>query len=235
MSNDYFKFKQFTIRQDRCAMKVGTDGTLLGAWASAPNGPCRILDVGTGTGLIALMMAQRFPQSTIIGIDIDNDAVTQAIENVKASPFANQIQILKCDIADFQEKMFDVIVSNPPFFISSLECPDDKRTTARHTKSLSYETLMRSSARLLDDKGHLSVIVPTDYCSRLVSEASLNGFNVSRKYLVKTSPRKPSKRCLIEFVKYTVNQFDTKEIVLCNSTNERSDGYNELVKDFYIK
>ena len=117
MANEYFKFKQFTIWQSDCAMKVGTDGTLLGAWAQASSGPCRILDIGTGTGLIALMMAQRYPQASVVGVDIDASAVNQAKENVKASPFADRIAIFETDICHFiADQPFDAIVCNPPFF-----------------------------------------------------------------------------------------------------------------------
>ena len=111
MANDYFKFKKFTIWQANCAMKVGTDGTLLGAWA---NGGRRILDVGTGTGLIALMMAQRFEDTQIVGVDIDEGAVAQARENVKVSPFVDRITIEKADIGTFESQPFDAIISNPP-------------------------------------------------------------------------------------------------------------------------
>ena len=106
MANDYFQFKQFTIHQKHCAMKVGTDGTLLGAWAQVPSASARILDIGTGTGLIALMMAQRFPKASVLGIDIDPDAVMQAKENVAASPFASRINILNENVLDFSNIRF---------------------------------------------------------------------------------------------------------------------------------
>ena len=121
MSNDYFQFRQFVVHQQRCAMKVGTDGTLLGAWAAAPSGQCRILDIGTGTGLIALMMAQRYPEAEVTGIDIDEDAVAQADENVRLSPFSERVRIYRQDIVNFTDIIgFDAIVSNPPYFVDSL-------------------------------------------------------------------------------------------------------------------
>ena len=134
MANDYFNFRQFTVRQERCAMKVGTDGTLLGAWA---HGGSSILDIGVGTGLIALMMAQRFPESHIVGIDIDHEAVEQALENVKASPFRN-IDVVEADAKSYGGSSFDAIVCNPPYFADSLQSPDMQRTIARHTVSLSF-------------------------------------------------------------------------------------------------
>jgi tRNA1Val (adenine37-N6)-methyltransferase len=136
-----FKFKQFEIHQDRCAMKVGTDGVLLGAWA--PGGK-RILDVGSGTGLISLMMAQRFPEAQVRGIDMDGEACEEAAENVAASPFADRVEIECCRLQDYHsEESFDAIVSNPPFFLNSLKNPDSKRTMARHTDSLPFRDLFR--------------------------------------------------------------------------------------------
>ena len=145
MGKNSFQFKQFTINQDRCAMKVGTDGTLLGAWANAPKGPCRILDIGTGTGLVALMMAQRYPESQVVGIDIDRDAIIQAQENVDASPFSERITIINEDATKIDDKeVFDAIVCNPPYFVDSLTCPESQRTLARHTVTLTYEQLMKT-------------------------------------------------------------------------------------------
>ena len=150
MANEYFNFKRFTVHQDKCAMKVGTDGTLLGAWAQAPQEPCRILDIGTGTGLIALMMAQRYPNASIVGIDIDPAAVAQARDNVTASPFADRISIYEADICHFDENAtFDSVICNPPFFTGDLICPDKQRAVARHAISLSYHDLISSAYKHL--------------------------------------------------------------------------------------
>lgn len=234
MSNDSFKFKQFTVHQNRCAMKVGTDGTLLGAWVSVPSDSVRILDIGTGTGLIALMLAQRAPEAIITGIDIDADAVCQAIENVEASPFADRIQIVQADASDYKAEPFDIIVSNPPFFVDSLTCPDNQRTMARHTASLTYTTLMRSAFKLLTDKGRFSVIIPFDGRSLLESEASLAGFIMSRICAVKTTPNKQPKRFLIEFQKLPVFKLDITEEVVEISPRVKSNWYQDLTKDFYL-
>lgn len=162
-----FRFKQFEIEQDRCAMKVGTDGVLLGAWAQ---GGRRILDIGSGTGLISLMMAQRFPEAEVVGIDMDADACGQARENVMASPFRDRVEIECCRLQDFggtseaaealenaedlkSAGVFDAIVSNPPFFVDSLKNPDSKRTMARHTDSLPFRDLFAGVKRLLSDDG----------------------------------------------------------------------------------
>lgn len=236
MSNDYFQFRQFVVHQQRCAMKVGTDGTLLGAWAAAPSGQCRILDIGTGTGLIALMMAQRYPEAEVTGIDIDEDAVAQADENVRLSPFSERVRIYRQDIVNFTDIIgFDAIVSNPPYFVDSLACPDDQRTIARHTVSLTYEQLMHQAYHLLKDEGRFSVVVPSDCRAKIEAAACLEGFFTTRVCLIKTTPRKQPKRQLIEFQKHPVSELDISEGVIEVSPNVRSEWYQQLTKEFYIK
>ena len=236
MANGYFQFKQFTVHQQHCAMKVGTDGTLLGAWALASESPCRILDIGTGTGLIALMMAQRYPQAKVTAIDIDDGAVRQAKENVSASPFADRINVIKADVLTFEEEeKYDSIVCNPPFFEDSLTCPDPQRTEARHTVSLGYRQLMEAAFRLLKDDGHFSLIIPSDCRERLESEAHLRGFFLSRVCSIQTTPKKAPKRYMIELSKQPVNEVDTTNGILESSPQVRSDWYRELTKEFYIK
>lgn len=236
MSNDYFQFRQFVVHQQRCAMKVGTDGTLLGAWAAAPSGQCRILDIGTGTGLIALMMAQRYPEAEVTGIDIDEDAVAQADENVRLSPFSERVRIYRHDIVNFTDIIgFDAIVSNPPYFVDSLACPDDQRTIARHAVSLTYEQLMHQVYRLLKDEGRFSAVVPSDCRAKIEAAACLEGFFTTRVCLIKTTPRKQPKRQLIEFQKHPVSELDISEGVIEVSPNVRSEWYQQLTKEFYIK
>ena len=236
MSKDHFEFRHFIVRQDRCAMKVGTDGTLLGAWAEMAVGEGRVLDIGTGTGLIALMMAQRYPACWVKAIDIDPEACLQAARNVEESPFADRIEVILADVADFTaEERFDAIVSNPPYFQSSLECPDSQRTTARHTSSLSYASLISSAFRLLKDDGRFSLIIPDDCLSSLMAEIHLAGFFVSRHWSVRTTPAKPPKRHLIEITKHPVDEINIKDCVLQISSGERSPWYRELTRDFYIR
>ena len=236
MANDYFQFKQFTVHQQRCAMKVGTDGTLLGAWAHVPVASARILDIGTGTGLIALMMAQRFPDASVLGIDIDKDAVSQAQENVALSPFASRITICNENILDFDDSEgFDAIVSNPPYFVESLTCPDKQRTMARHTISLTHEGLMRSAFRLLKPNGLFSLVIPTECRSSIEAEAHLAGFFLTRVCMIRTTPKKESKRQLIEFSKYPDNKLIIEEGIIEDSPNVRSPWYQQLTQDFYIR
>lgn len=141
MPNPYFKFKQFTVYHDKCAMKVGTDGVLLGAWCDVA-GARRVLDVGTGTGLIALMIAQR-SEARITALDVDAAAVEQARENCSASPWAERIDVEQADFCSYRpDALFDCIVSNPPYFVEDVHCPDKQRNMARHTAGLTFSSLL---------------------------------------------------------------------------------------------
>ena len=236
MANDYFQFKQFTVHQNCCAMKVGTDGTLLGAWAQVHTAAARILDIGTGTGLIALMMAQRFPEASVLGIDIDQNAVIQAQENITASPFASRIMIKNENVLDFDDtEGFDAIVSNPPYFVDALTCPDHQRTMARHTVSLTYEGLMKSAFRLLNHDGVFSLVIPSENRSLLEAEAHMTGFFLSRVCLIRTTPKKQPKRQLIELLKHPVDELYIEDGIIEESPNVRSAWYQQLTHDFYIR
>lgn len=242
MSNSYFQFRQFTVHQQRCAMKVGTDGCLLGAWAS---GGAHILDVGTGTGLIALMMAQRFPEAQITAVDVDADAVAQARENVAASPFADRIEVQQADFTLHLPPStfhYSSIVSNPPYFTDSLASPDARRTLARHATSLTYDVLMRQSFQLLAEGGEVSVIVPFDCLQRMQSAAALAGLVPSRRCAVYTTMRKPPRRYLLAFRKTIPHSVPNSE----SHSSPSSEGlgevlligspeYNALLCDFYLK
>lgn len=218
-----FQFKQFTIQQELCAMKVGTDGVLLGAWAK---GGQRILDAGTGTGVIALMMAQRYPEAQITAIDIDEGAVRQSQQNVAVSPFAAQVTVLRETLQEHQGA-YDAIVSNPPFFIDSLAAPDEQRNMARHTQTLTYAELMQAAYRLLSGDGELSVVVPFDYRQRMEDEAIFVGFFPSRVCAVKTTERKPAKRYLLAFRKHPC-PCEKEELTI------GSEAYRQLTQDFYL-
>ena len=236
MANDYFQFKQFNIHQNRCAMKVGTDGTLLGAWAQVHIASARILDIGTGTGLIALMMAQRFPEASVLGIDIDQDAVIQARENVSASPFASRVKIENKNVMDFDNSEgFDSIVSNPPYFVDALTCPDHQRTMARHTVSLTYEGLMKAAFRLLKANGVFSIVIPSENRSLFEAAAHMTGFFMSRVCLIRTTPKKQPKRQLIELLKHPVDELYIENGIIEESPNVRSTWYQQLTQDFYIR
>lgn len=204
-------------------MKVGTDGVLLGAWARGGN---RVLDVGTGTGVIALMMAQRFPHSRVTAIDIDEGAVRQAMLNVTASPFAARVEVGKMRVQE-HEGRYDAIVSNPPFFVGSLKAPDAQRSVARHADTLTYAELMSSAWRLLDDAGELSVVVPFDYRRRMEDEATFIGFFPARVCAFHTVQGKPARRYLLSFRKHPCE----RSLDVMTLGDEM---YKRLTQDFYL-
>jgi len=213
-------------------MKVGTDGTLLGAWGQLPetlppNGHRRILDVGTGTGLVALMMAQRYADARVVGIDIDEEAVEQASANVGESPFAHRVTIQKADIRDWKSQEYEAIVCNPPFFVNALQCPDAQRSMARHAVTLDYATLARCARSLLSDEGELSVVVPTECRSEMESEACIQGFFKVRQCAVKTTPYKSPKRFLLAFARHS-RSLEDETIVIGDEK------YSLLTKEFYL-
>ena len=226
-----FRFRQFTIEQELCAMKVGTDGVLLGAWA---NGGSSVLDVGTGTGVIALMLAQRYPDARVTAIDIDEGAVQQATENMAQSPFSDRVEVVQAAVQHYNVQRpssivpcFDAIVCNPPFFADSLQAPDHQRNIARHAETLTYSELMQHSCRLLADNGELSVVVPFDYRKRMEDEATFVGFFPSRVCAVRTVSGKPARRYLLAFRKHPCErQYEVMTI-----GDER---YRSLTGDFYL-
>ena len=200
-------------------MKVGTDGVLLGAWA---RGGARLLDVGTGTGIIALMLAQRYPDAHVVGIDIDEGAVRQATANVLASPFSTRIRLEQTRVQDMDASYagcFDAVVSNPPFFIDSLQAPDRQRNVARHTETLTYADLMKAAHRLLNDDGELS--------RRMDDEAIFQGFFPSRVCAVKTTPTKPVRRYLLAYKKQPCPCEQTELVI-------GDEQYLSLTGDFYL-
>lgn len=234
MANPYFQFKQFIIRHDKCAMKVGTDGVLLGAWADIRS--CtKILDVGTGSGLIALMLAQR-SRAEIDAIDIDADACLQATENAEASPFRERIRIYHSPFAEYAETnciKYDLIVSNPPYFIDSLKCPDQKRSQARHTDTLLLGDLIRGSKQLLTNSGRLALILPFEQLDTLLEIALSNGFYPCRRTDVIPQPGATPKRLLIELSALKTD-FTTGSLIIEEARHQYTKDYKALTCDFYL-
>ena len=230
MNKDVFQFKLFAIRQDRCAMKVGTDGVLIGAWAKGGN---NILDIGTGTGIVAMMMAQRFPLSEICALDIDADACLQAAENIEAAHFSDRITI--CNTALQQHNgLYDAIVSNPPYFENSLKAPDDKRSMARHTDTLPVKELFAGVSRMLSADGTFSVIIPFEMLGRYEEEAAMSGLFLSQLCNIRTVARKPVRRCMAQFCKSRPETLNVEEHVLMQPDGTRSQWYQQLTADFYL-
>ena len=234
MENTGFRFKEFTIQHDRCAMKVGTDGVLLGAWSNVAQAS-RILDIGTGTGLVALMVAQR-SNASIVALDIDKDAVEQAKVNVENSPWKDRIVVMEQDFNTFAPKeTFDLIVSNPPYFVDSLTCPEKQRTLARHNNTLGYDELLGGVAKLLSDDGRFCLIVPVDVSESIKAKAALLGLFVQKQLDVITAPGKLPKRILIEFAFHDTEQIEWLELLIEEKRHQYSLEYIALTRDYYLK
>jgi len=249
MGNDFFRFKQFTIRQGGAAMKVGVDSVLLGAWACtdhtsflASHSSLRILDVGAGTGLLALMAAQRYPDAAIDAVEIDMDACRQATDNVANSPWSSHIRVICDDFINYAKHCplrYDLIISNPPYFTASLKPPDAKRNIARHNDSLPHRCLLDGSAKLLASSGVLAIVLPTAEALTLMDEAAIYGLFVKRMLQVQPIPSKPVYRILVELSKTPSLACGEKlEERLCIEKSDRSDytdEYKQLTKEFYLK
>lgn len=232
-SNLYFQFKKFTVRMNSCAMKVGTDGVLLGSWFDA-NRVRRLLDIGTGTGLLALMAAQR-GVTDIIAVEIDKSASIQACENVANSPWNESIEVINTDISAFQcEKPFNAIISNPPYFRNSLKSPDAMRTVAKHNESLSFEKLVMNVVRLLSAEGEFSVIIPSDLSEIMEKICFVNGLYLKRKTSVITREGQSPKRDLISFVR-SVCVCENDVLTMTDRDGKCTEKYMRLVKEFYLK
>jgi tRNA1Val (adenine37-N6)-methyltransferase len=234
MPAPFFEFKQFTVWHDRCAMKVGTDGVILGAWAHVEKNDTA-LDVGAGSGLIALMLAQR-GCSTVHAIDIDEDACTQAKANTEASKWKQQIAVFQANYAHFKptsETKYQRIVSNPPFFNQSLKGISHSRNLARHSIQLNWQSLIRKSFDILVDKGTLSVILPWPEAREFTAFALINGFYERRITLVETREGIAPKRVLLEFSKQ-YEKAERSTLTIRSADNEYSIDYKNLTKDFYL-
>ena len=239
MSSDCFQFKQFCVHHDRCSMKVGTDGVLLGCWAFAcdlphsAQGP--ILDIGTGSGLIALMLAQRFPNASITGIDIDLPSVEQARENVADSPFADRIEILHQQLETFTPPtLFSLIVSNPPFYEEDTVGYRESRNNARHTSSLTFEQLITDVDRLLCADGVFDVIIPYSAAERFIGIAAIHNLSLSRRCNIKGGETRPFKRSMLSFTRHPAQTCYTS-LTLNDTQGHRSPDYRKLTDDFYLK
>ena len=234
MSNSYFRFKQFTIEQSDCAMKVGTDGCLLGGWFACMDSK-RVLDIGCGTGLISIMAAQRCG-ATITGIEIDEKAATQARINADSSPWGERIEIINGDLLEYTTgQRFDTIVSNPPYFVNSLKCDDTSRTLARHSDSLDCNAFFKKCAGLLSADGSVSIVIPCDIMDEWKAAAAERELYPTRITFIKTTPKKAPKRVLIEFGFNTQENAVESTLVLETAPGEYSNEAREILGDFYLK
>jgi tRNA1Val (adenine37-N6)-methyltransferase len=237
MSNVSFAFKKFNIKQDRCAMKVGTDAVLLGAWV-APNGSNRILDIGTGTGVISLMLAQK-SNAAITAIDIDKDSTEQATTNVAESSFKNHVEVKHMSFQELAQTCthkFDLIVTNPPYFIDSAKNKDEsRRKNARHADLLPFKDLIDGVKKLLDDKGKFCLILPKNEAGIFRSMAELKGLYLSKLLRIRTTLEKDSeKRRLMQF-EFKESEFSESTLVIeADSHRNYTTEYKELTKDYYL-
>lgn len=240
MGNSYFKFKQFTVNQSQCSMKVGTDGVLLGAWAAVGDDtPCRILDIGSGTGVVALIAAQRNPNAQIDAVEIDSSSAMQCAENFSDSLWGDRLRVNNLSIQHFVSETsytYDYILSNPPYFNNSIKNEQMSKTVARHTDSLSYDELAECVAKLLSDKGVFTVIFPYAESSIFVALAVKYGLYCAKRFEIKGVPEKPVKRVLLQFTRKKIAEIELQSMDI--ETGERhdySEKYIELTKAYYLK
>ena len=238
-----FEFKQFSVKQDKCAMKIGTDGVLLGAWTSLDHNPYNILDVGAGTGVIALQLAQRSIAENIEAIEIDEDAYEQCVENFENSPWSDR---LFCYHAGFDElvaepeEQYDLIVSNPPFYSEQLQnntlenTPSEARIQARFAEALPFNDLLEGVSILLQEEGRFSTIIPHKKETTFISLAQQYNLFPKRICRVQGTPTSDIKRSLIEFV-FKATECITSTLIIEEGRHQYTKEYTELTKDFYLK
>ena len=232
-----FKFKQFTVHQEKCAMKIGTDGVLLGAWTSLKHDPNSVLDIGTGTGVIALQLAQRSDAELIDAVEIDDNSYEQAVENFEHSPWSNRLFCYHISLEEFTKEIddkYDLIISNPPFYNDEFESNSRARNTARFTSALSFENLLNSISKLLSDTGTFSVIIPFKEEINFIVLAEKNNLFISKICRVKGSQNSEVKRSLLEFSFYKKEKLITT-LVIENKRHQYTPEYLNLVKEFYLK
>ncbi|WP_312311675.1 tRNA1(Val) (adenine(37)-N6)-methyltransferase [Empedobacter brevis] len=234
MNRKPFRFKQFEIFQDKTAMKVGTDGVLLGAWSNLETGD-NILDIGAGTGLISLMLAQRFPNSRVDAIEIDYDAFLQAKENFEHSIFSERLKIKNTSLQVYSsDKKYDLIVSNPPFFTVNNSVDFDARKQARQQETLTFAELIEKSAKLLHKEGVASFIIPYGQMDVFCEKTAQNDLKLSRIVYVKGNSSSPIKRVLLEF-SFQERIVRKEELVIERERHQYTNEYISLTKDFYLK
>jgi tRNA1Val (adenine37-N6)-methyltransferase len=229
-----FKFKKFEVSQDKSAMKIGTDGVLLGSWSDLENSR-NILDIGCGTGLICLMAAQRNPSSIIKGIELEINAFKQATENCKKSKWNNRISIIHSSLQAFNSSSkFDLIISNPPFFSGSTESKYSERNLARNTHTLSFKYLIEKSKALMNKNGKFVVIIPFESKNKFRDLANNNNLFLNKICFIKGNISSPIKRIMMEF-SFTKSELIKEELTIEVDRHQYTKEYISLCKDFYLK
>lgn len=236
MPEQRFKFKEFEVIQDGSTMKVGTDGVLLGAWASVESATT-ILDIGTGTGVIALMLAQRATTAEVHGVEIDEYAFMQTEENFRNSQWSGRMRVFNMPIqefADATEQRYDLIVSNPPFFTGGTLSENADKLSVRHTIKLPHGDLLKSVRQLLEKKGKFCVVLPYLEGLRFKEMAQTTGLFCNKATGVKPNMNKPVERLLLEF-SYIPKEYQYTELSIAKpATGNWTEEYKKLTSDFYL-
>ena len=233
-----FNFKQFSVQQDKCAMKIGTDAVLLGAWCPIDNNPFSVLDIGAGTGILSLMLAQRSHAEQIDALEIDEDAYEQCVENFEASPWSDRLFCFHAGLDEFidePEDEYDIIISNPPFYSEDYKTDNSQRDLARFQDAMPFEELIEATNLLLSENGIFAVIIPFKEEERFIdlcAEVELFPVKVTR---VKGSHTTPIVRSLLAFKRYELSVLTADELVIEINRHEYTEDYINLTKDFYLK
>lgn len=233
-----FSFKQFSVKQDKTAMKVGTDGVLLGAWAPVSHNPYNVLDIGAGTGIIALMIAQRSAAEQIDALEIDEDAYEQAVENFENSPWGDRLFCFHAGLDEFIEEPedeYDLIVSNPPFYAEDYKTENEQRDLARFQDAMPFEEIVEAADLFLSENGIFAIILPFKEEAKFINlakEAELYPLKITR---VKGTPSSAVKRSLLAFSRDEVLEIKIDELVIEIDRHIYTSEYIELTKDFYLK
>jgi tRNA1Val (adenine37-N6)-methyltransferase len=236
MANQYFQFKQFTIQQDRCAMKVSTDACIQGAWTPIANNVKDILDIGTGTGLLSLMLAQRVSEINIDAIELDIDAAKQAKENVAAAPWNNRIQVWQGDVTTHPfTKQYDTVICNPPFFNNSLLGDTDSRNIARHTLSLSYTDLLTVLNKVLKPEGYASILLPVAEHAEWEMLLVKNNWHIYHRLIIQPKESSVPNRVMSLCSRNKAEETIEENLVIYAGQNEYTPEATELLKPFYLK
>ena len=237
-----FKFKQFEVQQDKCAMKIGTDAVLLGAWAFVENNPFSILDIGTGTGILSLMLAQRSGAELIDAIEIDADTYEQCVNNFEQSPWGDRLFCYHASLEEFVEEIeekFDLIISNPPFYSEDYKTDDSQRDLARFQEAMPFEHLVESASKLLSENGIFSVIIPFKEETNFIQVSAAFKLIPNRILRVKGNHNSEFKRSLIEFAFRDSdshrNEIKIDNLIIENERHQYTEDYINLTKDFYLK
>jgi len=234
MANNYFSFKQFTINQEKSAFKVGTDGVLLGAYADL-TGAKRILDIGAGTGLIALMLAQRC-DAEIVAIEPDHESFLQLCENINRSKWAERIRVIESALQEYNDnEKFDLIVTNPPYFSDSVRNPETRKALARHNDTLTSDDILKNCSRLLSEEGRLQLIMPFAEGNVLLAEAADYGFFCHDILRIKPLPASEIRRLILAFGRKRIKPAVKFLTIEQGKRHEFTEEYVSLTKEFYMK